>query len=146
MLNFTKRVLEFAEEPYPFACAARSVLRTERVARSALLAQRGKVPQQARVRTYDEHMTPTDFSLQHTKPLFQEMKLLTVHHLYFLYTLNCIRELFKIRNYSCPTSILSMLKHAHQYSGKHLKLTTPNYTMRRYRIQFLYKCTQICNS
>ena len=95
----------------------------------------------ARVRTYDEHMTPKDFSLEHTKPLFREMKLLTVHHLYFLYTLNCIRELFKIRNYSCPISILSMLKHAHQYSGKHLKLTTPNYTMRRSRIQFLYKCT-----
>ena len=97
----------------------------------------------ARVRTYSEHIAPKDFSLEHTKPLFKEMKLLTVHHLYYLYTFN---ELFKIRKYSCPTSLLLLIKQAHQYSGKHLKLTTPKYTMKRSRIQFLYKCTQIWNS
>ena len=97
----------------------------------------------ARARTYDEHIAPKDFSLEHTKPLFKELKMLTVHHLYYLYTFN---ELFKIRKYCCPTSLLSLLRHTHQYSGKHLKLITPSYTMRRSRLQFLYKCTQIWNS
>ena len=37
----------------------------------------------ARSRTFEEHISPHDFCLEHTKPLFKNNKLLTIHSLYY---------------------------------------------------------------
>ena len=36
----------------------------------------------ARARTYQQHITGKNFQLEHTKPVFNEMNLLTLYHLY----------------------------------------------------------------
>ena len=49
----------------------------------------------ARVRTYEENVTK-EYSLEHTKPLFANQNILTLHHLYIQHT---FIELFKIYYY-----------------------------------------------
>ena len=56
----------------------------------------------ARSRTYQEHISPRDFCLEHTKPLFREHKLLTLHNLYHKHV---FVELFKIIKYREPRGI-----------------------------------------
>ena len=38
----------------------------------------------ARSRTFQGHISPHDFCLEHTKPVFKDHKLLTIHSLYLL--------------------------------------------------------------
>ena len=47
----------------------------------------------ARTRTYQEHISPYDFSLEHTRLLLTEHKLLTVHNLYHkhVFVYNCLK-------------------------------------------------------
>ena len=47
----------------------------------------------ARSRTFQEHISPHDFCLEHTKPLFKDLKLLTIHSLYYKHI---FIEMFKI--------------------------------------------------
>ena len=61
----------------------------------------------ARVRTYQDHMKPKDFSLEHTKPIFNHNKILTLHS---LYRLNLFMETFKILKWHRPISIFPLLK------------------------------------
>ena len=42
----------------------------------------------------DEQLTPKDYVLENTKPLFTELKLLTMHNLHKLFLMN---EIFKIK-------------------------------------------------
>ena len=42
----------------------------------------------ARTKTYTEHMAQKDFNLEHTKPLFVNNNLLTIHNLYIIRSLN----------------------------------------------------------
>ena len=39
-----------------------------------------------RARTFKQHMADKNFQLEHTKPLFNELKLLTLHDLYIYQT------------------------------------------------------------
>ena len=56
----------------------------------------------ARVRTFDEHTARKDFSLEHTKPIFNEMELLCLHHLYVYHT---FLEIFKLFKFKQPISV-----------------------------------------
>ena len=56
----------------------------------------------SRARTYQDHIKPKDFELEHTKPLFTKHNLLT---LYNLYTTRTILELFKIIKIQSPISM-----------------------------------------
>ena len=96
----------------------------------------------ARVRTYDEHIAPKNFAQEHTKPLFKELDLLSIYHLYNLFTFN---ELFKIQKYSSPTSLLDKLSQPSRYSSDTLKLRVPKYIKKRSRTQFLYNGTKLWN-
>ena len=40
----------------------------------------------ARTRTYTQHKTEKNFQLEHTKPILNEMNLLSLHHLYIYHT------------------------------------------------------------
>ena len=96
----------------------------------------------ARARSYDEHIAPKNFVQEHTKPIFKELNLLSVYHLYNLFMFT---ELFKIQKYSSPTSLLDKLSPSSRYSCDTLKLRVPKYNKKRSRIQFLYKGTELWN-
>ena len=59
----------------------------------------------ARARTYEQHMALKDYQLEHTKPLFNEHNLLSLHHLYIQHT---FIELFKIVKLRSPISVFEM--------------------------------------
>ena len=56
----------------------------------------------ARSKTFQEHMGPRDFCLEHTKPLFEEHKLLTIHSLYYKHV---FIEIFKIIKFREPRGL-----------------------------------------
>ena len=59
----------------------------------------------ARVRTYQEHMAKKDYQLEHTRPIFNEQKILSLHHLYIHHT---FVDLFKIVKYRTPISLYEL--------------------------------------
>ena len=56
----------------------------------------------ARIRTYNQHMEHKSYCLEHTKPLFNEHKILNLENLYFYHM---FMEIFKILKYSIPCSL-----------------------------------------
>ena len=56
----------------------------------------------ARSRTVQEHLSPHNFSLEHTKPLFTDQKLLTIHNLYHKHV---FLEMFKIVKHREPRGL-----------------------------------------
>ena len=56
----------------------------------------------ARSRTYQQHIGKKNFSLEHTKPLFNDNNILCLHHLYIYHT---FLELFKVLKFKTPLSI-----------------------------------------
>ena len=63
----------------------------------------------ARTRTYTQHNTEKNFQLEHTKPLFNEMNLLSLHHLYIYHT---FIDTFKLLKYRIPMSLCVLLKNS----------------------------------
>ena len=63
----------------------------------------------ARTRTYTQHNTEKNFQLEHTKPLFNEMNLLSLHHLYIYHT---FIDTFKLLKYRIPMSLCELLKNS----------------------------------
>ena len=62
----------------------------------------------ARIRPYGEQILGHEFySRENNKPLFNMLKLLTVHNLYYYH---CLLEAFKILKYRSPISIYSQYK------------------------------------
>ena len=59
----------------------------------------------ARVRTYQQHMAKKDFQLEHTKPIFNEEKILSLHHLYMQHI---FVDLFKIVKHRTPISLYEL--------------------------------------
>ena len=95
----------------------------------------------ARVRTYQEHKSPKNFVLEHTKPLFNKLNFLTLQNLYKLYIFN---DIFKILKYHCPISILLRLQ-LNKFSHRQL-LTMPKYKLNNSRNQFIFRGTAIWNA
>ena len=56
----------------------------------------------ARSRTFQEHISPHDFCLEHTKPLFKDHKLLKIHSLYYKHI---FIEMFKILKFREPRGL-----------------------------------------
>ena len=56
----------------------------------------------ARIRTYNQHMNNKSCCFEHTKPLFNEHKILNLENLYFYHI---FKEFFKILKYSIPCSL-----------------------------------------
>ena len=59
----------------------------------------------ARARTYEQHTATKDYSLEHTKPLFIEQNILSLHHLYFQHM---FMELFKMVKHRTPISVFDL--------------------------------------
>ena len=78
----------------------------------------------ARTRTYEQHIALKDFTLEHTKPLFNKNGFLTLHN---LYTVRSLIELFKILKLQSPTPIYSNFKLCPK--THHFKLLCPKFKL-----------------
>ena len=94
----------------------------------------------ARTRTYEENKAPKDYCLEHTKPLFNECKILTLHN---LHTYHTFMEIFKIMKYHCPISMYELLTVAPR-STKHL-LILPRISLETTKQNFIFKSSSIWN-
>ena len=90
----------------------------------------------ARVREFDNQKLGQEFfEREHTKPLFTEKRLLTVHN---LYRYHCVLECFKILKFRKPISMYGIF---HRSQRKEDLLITPSPT-----IQFTYMASKLWNS
>ena len=62
----------------------------------------------ARARPYEQHMAKKDFCLEHTKPIFNERGILTLHHLHVKHK---FVELFKLMKYKEPLSVFDLVEY-----------------------------------
>ena len=94
----------------------------------------------ARICTYNQHMEHKSYSLEHTKPLLNEHKLLNLENLYFYHM---FMEIFKILKYSIPCS-LKHLFNLFQRNQKFL-LMTPKVKLEVSKQNFVFKATKVGN-
>ena len=94
----------------------------------------------ARVRTYESHMAEKDFTLEHTKPIFNKHHFLTMHNLYHQ---SVFMETVKILKWHRPISIYSLMKINH-FSKRYL-LLPPKVTLDVSKNNFVYKSSLIWN-
>ena len=95
----------------------------------------------ARVRTYKEHMADKIYTLEHTKPLFNEKEILTVHHLYIQHTL---LELYKIIKYRIPISLYDLFSQSPRTTNSLVLL--PKINLEISRCNFLFSASMLWNS
>ena len=94
----------------------------------------------ARAKTYKEHMTPKNYILEHTKPLFNKHKLLTIHN---LYNMTIFMETFKILKKHTPISIFSLFS-LNPHSNRH-SLIPPKLNLDISKNNFVFKASSIWN-
>ena len=94
----------------------------------------------ARAKTYEQHMATKNFQLEHTKPIFNERKLLTLHHLYIYHTFIDTLKIFK---YRVPISIFSLFEQSSR--NHHFKLLIPNVKLDLAKNNFVFQASCIWN-
>ena len=94
----------------------------------------------ARVRPYKQHIADKNFQLEHTKPLFNEQKLLTLHHLYIYHT---FIDTIKIMKYRIPISIFGLLRSSSRYTS--LNLIIPQVKLDIAKNNFVFQASCIWN-
>ena len=92
----------------------------------------------ARVRPYHEHVKLKNFSLEHTKPLFNELKLLTVQNLYIK---SVFMELFKMLKFRAPYSLYSIFE-----LRENNKLSRPRYKSTASERNYRFRACQVWNN
>ena len=92
----------------------------------------------ARARTYNDLMNPTH-ELEHTKPIFNELKLLNVYN---LYNYHIAVEIFNIIKFRQPYSLFAKL----QLSTRTFSLIQPRVRLSIRLDNFLYKSALIWNA
>ena len=78
----------------------------------------------ARARTYMDHTTLKDYSLEHTKPIFNKHKLLTLNN---LYVQRSLAELIKILKSHKPISMFKFLQFCPR--SHHYRLLIPKHNL-----------------
>ena len=94
----------------------------------------------ARTRTYEVNMAPKNYCLEHTKPLFNEWKILSLSNLHKYF---CFMETFKILKYHCPISLYELFTLAPR-SDKQL-LIPPKINLECSKQNFVFTSTLIWN-
>ena len=95
----------------------------------------------ARTRPFGEHIAPKSYSLEHTKPLFNENNILSVYNLYVMHT---FMEIFKILKYHSPISIYELLSLSFRRCQK-LTLLLPKVNLQASKNNFIFKATTLWN-
>ena len=94
----------------------------------------------ARVRTFEENMTPKNFCLEHTKPLFVEHKLLSLENLFKFHS---FMEVFKILKLHSPISLYECFCLGHR--GDKLTLLLPRVYLDISKRNFVFSSSKIWN-
>ena len=90
----------------------------------------------ARVRPYKQHIAERNFQLEHTKPLFNKMELLTLHHLYIYHI---FIDTFKIMKYRTPISMFKLLKSSPSIIN--IRLIIPKVTLDMAKNNFVFQAS-----
>lgn len=94
----------------------------------------------ARTRTYEEHMSPKNFVLEHTKPLFNKHSILSLRNLYIIRSMS---ELFKLVKYRSPICLFSSFQLS-SFTNRH-KMVLPQCTLGISMNNFVYGASSIWN-
>ena len=94
----------------------------------------------ARTRTYDDHMLKKNFQLENTKPIFNDKKILTLHHLFIQHT---FMELFKLMKMHQPISLLECFQLSLRSSSQILRI--PKYNLQISKHNFIHQGSTIWN-
>ena len=95
----------------------------------------------ARVRTYQEHMAKKIYTLEHTKPIFNEKEILTLHHLYVQHT---FLELYKIVKYRTPISVYELFCQSPRPTN--FLMLLPKINLEVSRCNFIFKASTLWNT
>ena len=95
----------------------------------------------ARSKTYQQHIAKKNFALEHTKPLFNDNKLLSLHHLYIYHT---FLEVFKVLKFRAPISINELFNLSPRLSN--MLLILPKVKIETIKCNFVFKASLIWNA
>ena len=95
----------------------------------------------ARARTYSEHMAMKNFSLENTKPIFNDEKILSIYNLYAQYT---FIELFKILKERQPISLANLFELSHRSTSQIILIPKCNTELTKQN--FLHRASSTWNS
>ena len=95
----------------------------------------------ARARTYSEHMAMKNFSLENTKPIFNDEKILSIHNLYAQHT---FIELFKILKERQPISLANLFELSHRSTSQIILIPKCNTELTKQN--FLHRASATWNS
>ena len=95
----------------------------------------------ARTRTYQQHMAKKDYLLEHTRPLFNEQNILSLHHLYIQHT---FMDLIKIMKYRIPISLFQMFCPSPRTMN--FLMLLPKINLEVSRLNFVFSASSIWNS
>ena len=94
----------------------------------------------ARARTYTEHMADKIYTLEHTKPIFNEKEILTLHNLYVQHT---VLELYKIFKFRTPISLYEIFNQSPRTANSLVLL--PKINLEISRCNFLFRASGLWN-
>ena len=98
----------------------------------------------ARAKTFKQHKESKDYALEHTKPLFNDNELLTIHN---LYNKHIFIETYKIMKHHSPISMFSEFNIVPNHRINNYKIRAPaNKKLKTSRGNFIYKATILWNS
>ena len=97
----------------------------------------------ARVRTFSDHMAPKMFTLEHTKPLFNEHEILSLENLHLYHT---FMEVLKILKYESPSSLRQLFNFTNtNNSNRNMNLRLPRPKFDINKRNFIFKSSSIWN-
>ena len=94
----------------------------------------------ARARTFAENMAPKMYTLEHTKPLFNEHELLNLEN---LYTYHTFMEVYKLLKFQSPIALRDYFTLS--YRNHKLTLIVPQVSLNKRRQNFIFKSVIIWN-
>ena len=98
----------------------------------------------ARARTYEQHISKKDFSLEHTKPIFNELNLLNLYHLHVYHT---FLDLFKIMKFKTPKSVYNLfINSPRSNDGINMLLILPKIRIELEKSNFVFQASLIWNA
>ena len=95
----------------------------------------------ARIRTYHEHSAVKNYTLEHTKPLFNKHSLLTFHNQYIMRVLVETFKMIKLHSPMPMFQYLNFVPNTHHY-----KLITPQYSINMSKNNFIRCASLLWNS
>jgi hypothetical protein len=95
----------------------------------------------ARVRTYDQHMAKKNYQLEHTKPIFNNEKILSLYHLYIQHT---FVDLYKIMKQRVPISLCELFNPSPRVTN--LLMCLPKVNLEISKQNFVFNGSLIWNS